>query len=78
LDVRNITEYQQGHVEGAIQIAYTRLLERTEELPMEKPIYLYCQSGARSATATALLKRQGFDVVLIDDEFSEEDRLKTV
>jgi hydroxyacylglutathione hydrolase len=70
LDVRKSSEYNDGHVDGAINIAHTRLLPRMEELNKETKYYVHCQSGGRSAVATALLEREGFNVVLIDDLFT--------
>ncbi|MEX0648481.1 MAG: MBL fold metallo-hydrolase [Balneolaceae bacterium] len=69
LDVRKATEYNEGHIEGALNIAHTRLLERKEELPSDKKLIVHCKSGARSAVSSALLEKSGFDVVLIDDDF---------
>lgn len=69
LDVRKATEYQEGHVEGAINIAHTRLLDRMNEVPSDKKIFVHCKAGSRSAVATALLQSEGYDVVLIDDKF---------
>lgn len=70
VDVRKASEYREAHVDGAINLAHTRLPERIKELPFDKKLLVHCKSGRRSAVASALLKRAGFDVVLIDDEFS--------
>ncbi|MEX2435255.1 MAG: rhodanese-like domain-containing protein [Balneolaceae bacterium] len=70
LDVRKASEYAEGNIKGAINIAHTRLLARMDELDKEKRYLVHCQSGGRSAVASALLKRAGYDVVLIDDEFT--------
>jgi len=70
LDVRNASEFKESHVDGAIQMAHTRLLEKAETLPKGHTIYLYCQGGGRSAVAAALLKKMGYSVVLIDDLYS--------
>ncbi|MCA1801276.1 MAG: MBL fold metallo-hydrolase [Rhodothermaceae bacterium] len=70
LDVRKASEFNESHVEGALNYAHTRLLPKKDELPSGKKFYVHCQSGGRSAVAAALLKRSGFDVVLIDDEFA--------
>lgn len=69
VDVRFESEFDDGHVPGAINIAYTRLIDRVDEIPNDKKLYVYCQSGERSATASAFLLRMGYDVVLIDDSF---------
>lgn len=74
LDVRKATEYEEGHVDDAVNIAHTRLLSRKDELDKTTKYYVHCQSGVRSAVAAALLKREGFNVVLIDDEFANYKR----
>ena len=63
LDVRGEAELAEfGHVEGAHQIAYTRLLERLDEVPAKKPVIVYCETGARSSYACGLLARMGRNV----------------
>ena len=62
LDVRNISEFQQGHLPGAYNIAYTRLVPRLNELPRDRKIWVYCRTNNRSAAAAGYLERQGFDV----------------
>ncbi|MGP1347021.1 MAG: MBL fold metallo-hydrolase [Phycisphaerales bacterium] len=63
LDVRRGSEFGEGHLPGAINIAHTRLASRLEEVPRDGRVLVNCRSGARSARASALLKRAGFDVV---------------
>lgn len=63
LDVRRGVEYQAGHIEGALNIAHTRLATELRVLPKDKPIYVHCQMGGRSAAATAYLQRIGYDVI---------------
>jgi len=71
LDVRKGSEFSLSSFDGAINIAHTRLFNRKKELDT-KPTYLtHCMSGGRSAVASAYLKREGFNVVLVDDEFTE-------
>lgn len=77
LDVRKASEFQDGHIEGAMNIAHTRLLPRLEEVPKDKKIYVHCQAGSRSAVASALLQREGHDVVLIDDKFENYRKPQT-
>ncbi|HGX92029.1 MAG TPA: rhodanese-like domain-containing protein [Candidatus Tenderia sp.] len=62
LDVREDSEYQEGHVLNAIHIPLGLLEARLDELDeyREKPLIVYCRSGQRSAKAGAILRRQGF------------------
>jgi hydroxyacylglutathione hydrolase len=63
LDVRRKTEFEGGHLPGAVNIAHTRLAGRLDEVPREGRLLVNCRSGARSAAASAYLKRAGYDVV---------------
>jgi hydroxyacylglutathione hydrolase len=69
LDVRRSGEYAAGHLEGARNIAHTRLAARLNELPRDRPILVHCQGGGRSAFATALLRRHGFDTTNVAGGF---------
>ena len=75
LDVRKASEYsEEGNIEGAQNIAHTRLLPRIEEVPSERKIVVHCQAGGRSAVAAALLQRNGYEVTLIDDEWENYEK----
>ena len=62
LDVRTPKEFGAGHVDQAKNINYYDLSFRSQvsKLDKAKPIYVYCQSGIRSAKATSILKSMGF------------------
>lgn len=62
LDVRRKTEFAEGHIAGATNIAHTRLLSRLDEVPKDRHILVNCRSGARSARACALLQHHGYEV----------------
>ncbi len=62
LDVRRKTEFAEGHIAGATNIAHTRLLSRLAEVPKDRPILVNCRSGGRSARACSLLQRHGYEV----------------
>ena len=65
LDVREDSEHQAGHIQGAIHIPVTVLEGRIGELEgnRDQPILVYCRAGQRSAQAAAILKRQGYTQV---------------
>ncbi|MFC2159368.1 rhodanese-like domain-containing protein [Actinomycetota bacterium] len=60
VDVRTIEEYNSGHLEGALLLPVQELEDRLNELPMDKPIIVYCRSGNRSRTAAEILVNNGF------------------
>ncbi|MBX3449117.1 MAG: MBL fold metallo-hydrolase [Planctomycetaceae bacterium] len=62
LDVRALTEFQAGHIPGAEHRFLGKLPREIENINRSKPVVVQCQGGGRSAIATSLLQRAGFDV----------------
>ncbi len=62
LDVRSQSEYDEGHIPGAILIPNTEIEERAEEnLPdKDQLILVYCRSGRRSKMAAEILAELGY------------------
>jgi rhodanese-related sulfurtransferase len=60
VDVRSPEEFATGHIPGAVNIALSNLPQQMATLPKDRPIVLYCRSGARSNTAAAMLAKHGF------------------
>lgn len=65
LDVREPDEFKAGHLLNAKSIPLGKIRDRIGELERyrEKPIVVVCRSGQRSATACALLGKEGFTQV---------------
>ncbi len=62
LDVRTEIEFDNGHIEGAINIPVDSLRERIYELDKNKEILEYCQVGLRGYVAARILNQEGFKV----------------
>ncbi|WP_394233419.1 rhodanese-like domain-containing protein [Niallia oryzisoli] len=60
IDVREPNEFEAGHILGARNIPLSQLKMRMKELRQDKPVYLYCQNGTRSARAAQMLYRKGY------------------
>jgi len=62
LDVRTSKEFEEGHLEDAVNIDVLEddFSAKAESLDKEQPVYLYCRSGNRSAKASAILTDLGF------------------
>ncbi|WLV23545.1 rhodanese-like domain-containing protein [Aciduricibacillus chroicocephali] len=60
IDVREPQEFKNGHILGARNIPATQLKQRLVEIRPDKPVYLYCQGGTRSAKAADLLHKKGY------------------
>ena len=60
IDVRSPTEFETGHVGGAINIPVGELGARAGELRRDVPTAVMCEGGFRSALAASLLQQEGF------------------
>ena len=60
IDVREISEFNRGHIKGAINIPLSQLRERMDEIPKDKPVYVHCRTGQRSYNATLALRNRGY------------------
>ncbi len=78
VDVRNPSEFEHGHLPGAILAPYSRLPEHLVRLPKGVKLLVHCGSGQRAAVASSYLARKGYDVTLIDDLFSSYPKVGTV
>lgn len=63
VDVRAESEWDAGHLPGAMHIPLPDLEERLGEIPGNRDIVLQCQTGSRSAIAASLLQARGHDRV---------------
>lgn len=63
LDVREVHEWAEGHIEGAIHMPLTQLLGRLEELPANQEYIVLCHSGGRSGLACELMEEKGLQVM---------------
>ncbi|WP_420644306.1 rhodanese-like domain-containing protein [Candidatus Leptofilum sp.] len=68
LDVRDSEEWDEGHIEKAHFLPYTRLVPQltspaqldTLPLTKEQAVAITCATGKRSSTAISIMKREGF------------------
>lgn len=60
LDVRMEPEYEEFHLPGANLLPLPELPDRLDALDRDRPVVVYCRSGARSAAAAKLLAGAGF------------------
>ena len=60
VDVREPDEFAQVRVAGSVLLPLSEFVARCNELPADRPLLMLCKSGARSASATQYLLRQGY------------------
>jgi rhodanese-related sulfurtransferase len=65
IDARDAEQYAKEHIPGAVNIDWRQVLARRAELPKNKSILLYCNSGTLSAQAAFALKLAGVENVLV-------------
>ena len=64
LDVREDSEWNDGHISGAMHIPLGNINEETiTKIEKGKPLYVYCRSGRRAGEAVIKLKSLGFNDV---------------
>ncbi len=72
LDVRNASEWEHGHLAGALLIPVGHLAQRLGEIPHGKPVVVQCQGGTRSAIAASVLLSHGVrDVINLRGGYDE-------
>lgn len=64
IDVRTPDEFRDGAFPGAKNIPLSDLGIRLGEIPKDKPVVLYCASGARSSAAARAMKQAGYSDVI--------------
>ena len=66
LDVRDQSEWDEGHIKGAQHLPYYFIEQRLQEQSaalehyIDQPLAVICGSGQRSAIACSILQRHGF------------------
>ncbi len=60
LDVRAPIEFEDSHIDGAVNIQVSDLRTRYSELDSSRPVVVMCSSGNRSSLSASILKQHGF------------------
>lgn len=63
IDVRTPDEFSLGALKGAVNIPVDEMRGRMNEIPRDKPVYLYCGVGLRGYLASNILLQNGFGEV---------------
>lgn len=64
IDTREMPAYQMGTVQGSKHIPMSQFRERLDEIPKDRPVYIFCQTGVRSYNMSRALKQLGFDNIV--------------
>jgi hydroxyacylglutathione hydrolase len=74
LDVRRRLEWEKGHIPKARHIPIHELINRINEIAKDKEVWVHCASGFRASIAASILSGNGYDVVLIDDNYENASK----
>jgi rhodanese-related sulfurtransferase len=59
IDVRTEREWEEGRIDGSINVPLSRLADHITGLPRDRTLVTYCASGYRSAIANSVLNHDG-------------------
>lgn len=73
VDVREESEWEDGHLDGAVLVPLSELKqgEKADSLPKDRIVYAHCASGKRCLAAAEILKKQGYDVRPLKDGYMD-------
>ena len=61
VDMREETEYSDNRFEKSINIPVSKFWTEVENIPKDKPVYVFCNSGYFSQEMVILLEERGYD-----------------
>lgn len=73
LDVRPTIEYEFGYITGAVSMPMNELIEKLNQLPIEKEIIAYCRGPfcVLADEAVKVLREKGYKVRRLDEGYPE-------
>jgi hydroxyacylglutathione hydrolase/adenylyltransferase/sulfurtransferase len=61
IDVRELGEYEAGHIEGTRHLELLSLSSQASTVERERPIVFYCRVGSRSEMAAQAFRASGYE-----------------
>jgi rhodanese-related sulfurtransferase len=65
IDARDAAQYGKEHIPGAVNIEWRQVLAKSADIPKNKPVLIYCNTGTLSAQAGFALRVSGWENVKI-------------
>ncbi|MDP2257981.1 MAG: rhodanese-like domain-containing protein [Polaromonas sp.] len=65
IDARDAAQFTKEHIPGAVNIEWRQVLAARNQIPKNKPVLIYCNTGSLSAQAGFALRVAGWDNVRI-------------
>jgi rhodanese-related sulfurtransferase len=72
IDARDAGQFSKGHIPGAVNIEWHKVLEQRRKIPKDKMVLIYCNTGSLSAQAVFALCVAGYEnVKILQGDFEE-------
>ena len=72
IDARDAAQYAKEHIPGAINMEWRQVMAKSADIPKNKPVLIYCNTGILSAQAGFALRVSGWENVrILQGGFSE-------
>ncbi|MBK5965151.1 sulfurtransferase [Thiocystis minor] len=65
IDARDAEQFAADHIPGAVNIEWRKVVAQRDEIPQDKPVVVYCNTGSLSAQAVFALRLLGWDNVRV-------------
>ena len=72
IDARDAAQFAKEHIPGAVNIEWRQVIAKSGDIPKNKPVLIYCNTGSLSAQAGFALRVSGWEHVrILQGGFSE-------
>jgi rhodanese-related sulfurtransferase len=72
IDARDAAQFAKEHIPGAVNIEWRQVIAKSGDIPKNKPVLIYCNTGSLSAQAGFALRVSGWENVrILQGGFSE-------
>ena len=65
IDTRDSEQFDKQTIPGATHIEWRQVIERMDEIPTDRKVIVFCNTGSLSAQAAFALRVAGFDNVVV-------------
>jgi rhodanese-related sulfurtransferase len=65
IDTRDSEQFDKQTIPGAIHIEWRQVIERMDEIPTDRKVIVFCNTGSLSSQAAFALRVAGFDNVVV-------------
>jgi len=65
IDTRDAEQFEKQTIPGAVHLEWRQVLDRMDEIPTDRKVIVFCNTGSLSAQAAFALRVAGFDNVVV-------------